>query len=109
MGKCQFVECKVKNACFNHEGKTGGIYCKTHKEEDMVDVISTRCRSSNCIKRPSFNNIDEKTPIYCGKHRKDGMINVVLKTCRHQDCKTLPYFNKIGEKVGLLTETPYQW
>lgn len=41
------------------------IYCKTHKLNNMIDIISKKCINCN-DKQPAFNYKDEETVLYCG-------------------------------------------
>ena len=52
MVKCIFEGCN-KQACFNFEGKIKGIYCFTHKEENMINIKDAKC--IECGKYASFN------------------------------------------------------
>ena len=69
--KCAYEGCS-KGASYNCEGEKQGLYCKTHMEPDMIDVV---CQYSGC-NRPSYNMKGMK-PMYCATHRKDDMIDVV--------------------------------
>jgi hypothetical protein len=93
---CKEKDCK-KIPTFNVEGEKKGLYCSTHKKEDMVDVINKTCL--DCNKRPTFNLEGEKKGFYCSTHKKEGMINVINKTCL--DCNKRPNFNIEGQKTAL--------
>ncbi len=51
---CNEVYCK-KNAIYNTEGQTNGIYCGIHKPNGMVNVVNPRCIHDGC------NSIDQRT------------------------------------------------
>jgi len=82
---------------FNFENEKQGIYCFTHKKENMIDVMHGKCL--DCNKRPTFNFEEENIPIYCSYHKKENMINIIDKKCL--DCNLIPTFNYEGEKNGL--------
>jgi plastocyanin len=88
---CIHEGCKTR-PIFNKEGEKP-MYCATHKESGMVDVVHDRC--IKCKKRPNFNKEGEK-PLYCMDHKEAGMIDVVHDRCIK--CKKRPNFNKEGEK-----------
>lgn len=68
---------------FNFPFERGGIYCKRHRSEGMVDVISRKCLHSGCTTFPTYNSPGKKGGVYCSKHALDGMINVKHKKCLH--------------------------
>ena len=40
---------------FHHAGNARGLFCSTHKEPGMVNVVSKPCQHPGCTKQPSFN------------------------------------------------------
>lgn len=77
------------------------IYCHTHKEEYMFDVVSKKCKYSGCITQPSFGWTFNK-PEYCKKHSIDKMYNVKLKLCTSHNCtKKATYRLKPGIELSL--------
>ena len=52
----------------------------------MVDVVSKRCSSDSCTRRPSFNFEDINMAAFCGKHAEDGMVDVISKRCSNDSC-----------------------
>jgi len=87
--------CKWKNgdekcfqrASFNIQGKKTGVYCKKHKEENMIFVLScNKCIEPGCKTRPSYNYLTEKERIYCSKHKKPDMYNIADKRCDFEGC-----------------------
>ena len=54
-------------------------YCKKHKKEAMVNIVSKRCKEEGCDKYPSFGLPTDKSPTYCVEHKKEGMINIKNK------------------------------
>jgi hypothetical protein len=87
-----FENCK-KSPIFNYINETKGLYCKTHKLDEMIDVINEKCLFENCVKRPSYNYFGEKERKYCVKHKLENMVNVKHKKCVFENCNTIPAFN----------------
>jgi hypothetical protein len=50
--KCQI--CGIR-AIYNIEGESFGIYCNTHRDPGMQDIINRPCHHPGCKVRPSFN------------------------------------------------------
>lgn len=55
---CKESNCK-KRPNYNFINETIGLYCFTHKIENMVDIKSKKCIDSTCNKLPIFNFIGE--------------------------------------------------
>jgi plastocyanin len=91
---CIHEGCRTR-PIFNKEGEKA-MYCSTHKEADMVDVVHERCMK--CKKRPNFNKEGEKA-LYCAQHKEEGMIDVSHDRCIHAGCKKRPNFNTEGKKA----------
>ncbi len=66
---CIEENCNVR-AHFNLDNEKIPLYCKIHKKENMIDIVSRRCLENNCMKRPSFNFEYEKRAVYCKTHKK---------------------------------------
>ncbi len=99
MVKCKNCE---KHACFNLAGEKKGIYCKTHKTPEMVNVKDKKCQHPGCDKvTPNFNVIGAKVGLYCASHKTPEMVDVKHPKCRHPGCDSRPNFNVTGSKVGL--------
>ena len=97
---CTEDGCK-KRANFNNEGESQGVYCRLHKKDGMINVISRRCTEDGCMKQPSFNFEGESQGLYCDLHKKDGMINVICRRCAEDGCMKQPAFNFEGESQGV--------
>lgn len=69
------VDCD-KKGLFNYFNEKIGLYCATHKNPGMVNVVSKKCFYPGCVKFPVFNFLGEKTRKYCVKHKEPGMINI---------------------------------
>ena len=75
------------------------IYCKTHKLNNMIDIISKKCINCN-DKQPAFNYKDEETVLYCGDCKLNDMINIKSKKCINCNIK-IPNFNYKDEETVL--------
>lgn len=91
------IDCDVRPS-FNIEGSKTPLYCKTHKKDDMIDVVQKKT-CIECKKHPHYNKYGESTALYCAIHRKEGMVNVMSKSCL--ECNKMPCYNFIGKKSGL--------
>ena len=105
MGKtCIHENCKTK-PYYNIPGVKNGLYCKNHKLDGMVDVVSKTCIYENCTLQPSYNSPGEKNGLYCKSHSLEGMVDVKHKTCIYENCTLQPYYNSPGEKKGIYCAT----
>lgn len=79
--------CKSR-ARYNYKNEKERMYCKYHKEPDMIDFDEKHkyCIEENCIKRSSYNYEDIKKAIYCEKHKKENMINTTSHKCQEPNC-----------------------
>ena len=86
----------LKGARHGHAtGQKKARFCKTHKEECMVDVISKQCEL--CDARPNFANPGQKAR-FCKTHKEEGMVDVHHKRC--ELCNARPNFANPGGKKG---------
>jgi len=86
---CLDKSCNIRPS-FNLQNTKFGIYCDTHKKENMVNVLSKKCLEENCDKQSNYNLPNEKSGLYCAKHKKNGMIDVKHKTCKEEHCNQIP-------------------
>jgi hypothetical protein len=90
--------CGIK-AYYNIIGESIGIRCKTHKDLNMIDVITSKCVKCN-KKIPNFNVEGEDKALYCRDCATTEMVDV-----KHTKCikckKTQPIFNVEGEDKAL--------
>ena len=100
MCKCKKDGCKVR-AAFNKPDEMKALYCFSHKEDNMVNVVSKSCLYEGCRVQPNYNKEGETKPLYCSTHKLDGMVDVKSKRCIHSGCKTIPNYNNEGEKIAL--------
>ena len=89
---CKRPSCKTEGCNtqpnFNIEGDTKALYCKNHKQIDMVNVISPTCKTEGCKTRPNFNKEGETKGLYCKDHKQIDMVNVISLTCKNNWCNT---------------------
>ena len=93
--RCLHDSC-TKVPSFNAKGSGGGLYCKNHAQEGMVDVRNKRCSHGSCTKVATVNVKDSRRGSYCKKHAPEGMVNVVGKRCSHEFCNTRPVVGSPG-------------
>ena len=79
----------LKRPSFGYEDKQP-FYCGEHKENEMYDVIKTKCLE--CPLHPGYGLPGEK-PQYCVTHKKVNMVDV-----RHQKCESCPVRPSYGYK-----------
>lgn len=53
MSKCKFPNCG-KRPSFNLPGIRPAIYCKDHKQENMIDVVNSKCIFEGCCTVPIY-------------------------------------------------------
>ena len=100
---CLNKNCK-KRASFNYKKYKDinirkHIYCKSHKLDNMIDMISKMCIKCN-NSQPYFNYKNEKKVLYCGSCKEIDMIDVRNKMCIK--CNNVrPSFNYKNEKIPL--------
>jgi len=92
---CEFDDCKT-HACYNFKGESP-IFCKTHKEEGMIDVINKKCEFDDC-ETQAYYNLKGERPIFCKTHKEEGMVDVINKKCEFKDCGTLACYNLKGKR-----------
>ena len=87
-----------KNALYNIIGEKA-LFCISHKEPHMINVITKKCEFKGCITRPSFGVKGGKRQ-FCKTHKTADMVDTIHDICEHMQCNTIAYFNKKGEKIG---------
>jgi hypothetical protein len=95
MAICKNPDCN-KRAYYNFADKKSPIYCKSHKLDGMIDVVSKKCCKCN-LKQPNFNYPDKSKAIYCGECKMPDMIDVKHPKCFKCNLK-IPNFNFANEK-----------
>jgi hypothetical protein len=96
--KCQLCLKCPKYGSFNYPGEKG-VFCKTHKSDDMVDIKHPICQFQNCETRSGFNFENLRTPIFCSKHIHPNMVETGKKTCL--ECKKKAVYNLPSERRGI--------
>jgi hypothetical protein len=86
----------TRRTSYNFEGKKP-LYCSSHKQEGMIDVIHKRCCEEGCKIIPIYN-FEGMKPLYCNSHKQEGMVDVMSKRCCEEGCKILPIYNFEGKK-----------
>jgi hypothetical protein len=85
---CSYEACCSTKPSYNFAGEKLGIYCGTHKLDDMINIVSKTCIYDGCGTHPCYNFAGEKRGIYCVTHKLDAMIDVIHKTCKSDWCST---------------------
>ena len=92
--QCESANC-TKRRVFALDGQRAR-HCKTHAEEDEVDVNSKRCESANCTKQPSFALVGQPAR-HCKTHAEEDEVDVANKRCESANCTTKPVFALDGQ------------
>jgi hypothetical protein len=100
--KCKTENCD-KLPIYGFE-KGIGLYCKTHKKENMVDVKSKKCIELDCNKVSNYNLPYEKYGLYCVKHKKENMVDIKNKKCKEKNCNIQPTYNYINKTAEYCVE-----
>jgi hypothetical protein len=87
--KCRYPDCKSRPTFGVDVGKP--LFCKSHKHDDMKDVVHGSCKHPGCKTRANFG-YTWMHPICCKAHKGVDMKDVVHKRCDHPKCKTRPSF-----------------
>lgn len=102
---CKDQDCSIRPV-FGYAGEAP-IYCKKHKEDDMVNVCDRHCEIEGCDRRPSFRIIG-KPYTHCKEHKVVGMQDVKGKIveapkptrkaqlCKYTGCPVSPSFGNVG-------------
>ena len=80
---CNFEGCR-KEALFNYQHESKGLYCSSHKLTNMVDLHHI-CKCGNGS--PLYNYIN-LLPRYCRNCKLFDMIFISYNTCKNEHCKT---------------------
>lgn len=92
---CKSDGCK-KQALYNDQGNPP-LYCGTHKEQSMINVVTKRCATEGCCVRPSFNIEGTTIPLFCRSHKTTDMISVIGYKCLKDGCKKHARYNLPNE------------
>jgi hypothetical protein len=102
--KCKFNDCK-KYPNFNFSNQKNGVYCYSHKLENMINIKNKTCEFENCKKIPIFNFSDEISGIYCNTHKLENMVDVKNKKCLFENCNCQPHYNYENETKSIYCST----
>jgi hypothetical protein len=92
----------IINGCKNHPiynyiGQSSTLYCKEHKEPQMISIKKGICEANGCNIIANFNIIGALKGKFCKKHKESEMIDIKNKTCEAKECRKQPIFNIKGE------------
>eukprot|EP00288_Rhodomonas_lens_P000880 CAMPEP_0177732850 /NCGR_PEP_ID=MMETSP0484_2-20121128/23348_1 /TAXON_ID=354590 /ORGANISM="Rhodomonas lens, Strain RHODO" /LENGTH=315 /DNA_ID=CAMNT_0019246145 /DNA_START=167 /DNA_END=1111 /DNA_ORIENTATION=+ len=84
-------KCRVcaRKATFGQDGSGAkdAEFCAWHKRPEHRDVVSPRCKTEGCTKRPVFGPPGGKRSrsdaTYCSMHRPSGFVDVMNAKCSH--------------------------
>lgn len=97
---CLHKEC-TRRPCFGFEGDQSPSFCKEHKMEGHVDIVTRRCERPGCNITPSFRFDGDKRTRFCAAHKIDGMTDIHRdsRSCKYgKGCKINPSFGFEGGK-----------
>lgn len=98
---CRHPECG-KRAHFGNERKKP-LYCSTHKDHGMIDVVHNLCLADDCNLLAYFGLKDGPAQ-YCSTHKSHDMIDVLHKRCLFPGCDKIPSFGVEGGPVQYCSE-----
>ncbi len=96
---CKNVHCS-KQPSFNFPGLTKRMFCATHKEAGMVNIVDRACGIDGCRTIPAYNHQGHTKGFFCAVHKEPGMVNVRDRSCEFPGCGKRPHFNFVGTKSG---------
>lgn len=99
-GKFKVCEKCPKKAYYNILGTRSPRFCGDHREPNMFNVVSSKCRYEGCRTVPCFGE-SGKPPKFCAAHREEGMVNIHERPCQHEGCSKKPVFNLPGQARGV--------
>jgi hypothetical protein len=70
---------------YNLPTEKTGLYCREHKNADMINVNDKKCIKERCLKIPSYNFPMKREKLYCFEHKKENMINVKDNKRKYSD------------------------
>jgi hypothetical protein len=89
---CKEVNCETR-ALYSIKNSEKPEYCRAHKKEIMIDVLSKRCNFINCDKHRIYGIVKGK-PEYCSTHKLENMIDCITKKCIYKDCTVKATYDK---------------
>jgi hypothetical protein len=100
--RCEYVQGCNTTAIYNYPGEKAK-YCKTHKEENMIDVKRPKCKEIECLNNAYYGIYGNKAE-YCSIHKKDDMINLTV-LCVSKGCTIVRSFNYPNLKTAKFCAT----
>lgn len=97
---CNHKDCP-RRPCFGFEGDQSPSFCKEHKIEGHVDIVTRRCERTGCNITPSFRFEGDKRTRFCAAHKMDGMTDIHRdsRSCKYgKGCQINPSFGFEGGK-----------
>lgn len=91
---CRGYNCKLRPS-YGYKNDPPAKYCKSHKLDDMVNIVNHICEYDGCNTLSTFGyNINGKN-IYkcCALHKIDGMVDIKSKKCEYDGCHVRPSYN----------------
>lgn len=99
-GKFKVCEKCPKKAYYNILGTRSPLFCGDHREPNMFNVVSVKCRHQGCLTVPCFGE-PGKPARFCAIHREEGMVNIHERPCQYEGCSKKPVFNLPGQARGI--------
>lgn len=99
---CKETNCKLR-ALYSPKGTKKPEYCRTHKKENMIDVLNKRCNFVDCSKYRIYG-LKKGIPEYCLKHKLENMIDCITKKCLYENCEKSPSYNIKGKSAMYCSE-----
>ena len=102
--KCNVDGCNTVPS-FNFITKKIPLFCKKHKQENMINVYrhyrnthSDSCKYSGCEIVAHYNFVSDKVPRFCVKHKQPSMVYIRTKgtKCHYKGCMKTPQFSLDG-------------
>jgi hypothetical protein len=95
--RCEHEGC-IKKPVYNIPSIKKGRFCTEHREEGMIDVLSSVCKHDGCCVRSSFGYEKDGKRMYCATHKLENMANLAIRICEHENCNKTASFNLIDQK-----------
>lgn len=87
--QCLHVDC-IKTAVWGYPWEGKRLRCKTHADEQMIDVVNPRCKI--CAKRCIYGLKTDNVPTHCKAHKSPEMKDICNRQCEHLQCPLRPNY-----------------
>lgn len=94
---CKFNKCK-KYARYSQNKNISAKFCRDHRPEGYIDIVSKLCEYKDCTTQAIFNDPSLTTPKFCKAHKGENHINVKNKRCQHKGCLSRALYGPPGGK-----------